>query len=255
MKMLLINADDFGMTESVTSGISESMLRGAVTTTSAMACVPGSLERVAAHAAGLQGRIGLHLQLTDGVPCRGDVPSLVDEEGQFPRAWWSIRNPAAEEIRREWHAQMERMLSFGVQPSHIDTHHSVHRIPEVFEVYAEMAAEYGLPARTLTAAHTIELRRRGVPCTDALESGWYGEGITPEGLVARVERAFAVSGRGSVELMCHPGYSDEELGRSSTYVEERQRELGVLCDPELPKLLERAGILVAQARGDRECER
>jgi predicted glycoside hydrolase/deacetylase ChbG (UPF0249 family) len=55
--------------------------------------------------------------------------------------------------------------------------------------------------------------------------------------------------------MCHPGYPDEDLVQSSTYVQERLAELRVLCDPELPQLLERAGILLAAARTYKEYER
>ena len=42
MKKLIISADDFGLTESVTKGISESILDGAVTRTSAMMCTNGA---------------------------------------------------------------------------------------------------------------------------------------------------------------------------------------------------------------------
>ncbi len=42
--------------------------------------------------------------------------------------------------------------------------------------------------------------------------------------------------------MCHPGRADEELLAGSTYARERERELAILCDPELPLLLEREEV-------------
>ena len=254
MKWLVINADDFGLTDGVTRGICESMLRGNVTTTSVMACVPGSLERAARHANELRGRIGVHLQLTDGIPCAGDVPSLTSDDGCFPRIWWQLKNPVPHEIRREWQCQLDRVFSAGITPSHIDTHHDVHRIPAVFDVYRELAGACGLPARTLTRAHTIELRRNGVRCADHYETWWHAHDLTPEGMLRCLERAFD-SGCESVELMTHPGYCDEDLLRKSSYTNVREQELSTLCDSSVRELLEQAGIQLSSRRGDGECER
>ena len=38
--------------------------------------------------------------------------------------------------------------------------------------------------------------------------------------------------------MCHPGRSDAELRAASTYADEREREIAVLCDPAIRALLE-----------------
>jgi predicted glycoside hydrolase/deacetylase ChbG (UPF0249 family) len=42
--------------------------------------------------------------------------------------------------------------------------------------------------------------------------------------------------------MCHPGHPDEELLAGSTYAQERERELAILCDPKLPALLAREAV-------------
>ncbi len=70
-----------------------------------------------------------------------------------------------------------------------------------------------------------------------------------------MEKAFTVSGSegGFMELMTHPGYADGELQRLSLYVEERERELLTLCDPDTRKLLESRGFILARNRSD--CER
>src|SRR5262249_18432696 len=46
---------------------------------------------------------------------------------------------------------------------------------------------------------------------------------------------------GVSELMCHPGHPDDELRRSSDYSDEREREVQLLCDPDVPTLLDRHG--------------
>jgi predicted glycoside hydrolase/deacetylase ChbG (UPF0249 family) len=249
---LILSADDLGMTNGVTAGIVESMTRGVVATCAAMACVPGSLERVRDCAAAIDGRIGMHLQLTDGEPCLGAtaVPSLVDESGRFPRSWKGVHDLAVDDVRREWGAQMERLLDLGLRPSHIDTHHHVHRFPEAFRVYCELARKYDLPVRTIYEECTTALRRRGVRCADYCETGWWKSDLSPESLVSLAQsRSEEV-----VEVLCHPAYCDDELREKSTYAEERERELRALCDPALPGLLAQAGIqLVSRAAGYERC--
>lgn len=247
MKRLIINADDFGMTRGVTAGIVESMLRGVVSSTTAMVCLPeaeGNLRRWSHY---VEGRVGLHLQLTDGVPCAepSAVATLLGGGGRFPRSWRDLRGPDPEEIRVEWHAQVRRLAGFGIRPTHLDTHHHVHRLPGVFEAYADIAAAYGLPARALTPRMAAALRSRGVACADYCETRWPSGGYGSEELRALVEGAFRVEGvRGTVELMCHPGHYDEELSGKSTHAAEREEELRALCEPRLRDALAEAGVEV-----------
>ena len=232
MRRLIINADDFGLTAGVSRGIAEAMLRGVVSATTAMVCSPDARAHIAPHAAELPGRVGLHLQLTDGVPCAEPelVPSLLHEGGRFPRSWRDIGRLSPDEVRREWRAQVERLAGWGVRPAHLDSHHHVHRFPAAFEVYCELAREYDLPARSLSPQMTGRLRASGVRCADFCETGWYDGALTVAEFVRIVEQAFERDGgEGTVELMCHPGYADAGLAARSKYVEQRERELRTLC--------------------------
>lgn len=247
MKRLIINADDFGMTRGVTAGIVEAMQRGVVSSTTAMVCPPEAEENLRRWAHAVEGRVGLHLQLTDGAPCAGPsvVRSLLGGGGRFPRSWREMGMADPEEIRLEWHAQMRRLAGFGIRPTHLDTHHHVHRLPGVFDAYADIAAAYGLPARALTPRMAAALRSRGVACADYCETRWPSGRYGPEEFRALVEGAFRVAGvRDTVELMCHPGHSDEELACKSTYAAEREDELHALCDARLRDALAEAGVEV-----------
>jgi predicted glycoside hydrolase/deacetylase ChbG (UPF0249 family) len=247
LRRLVINADDFGLTNGVTAGIVEAMRRGVVSATTAMVCHPGVEENLRRWTLEVEGRVGLHLQLTDGEPCAepSSVATLLDGAGRFPRHWRDLGRPDPEEVRREWNAQMERITGLGIRPTHLDTHHHVHRLPGVFAAFADIASAYGLPARALSPRMADALRARGVACADFCETSWPGGRYEPEAFRAAVERAFdLVGGRGAVELMCHPGYADEELARKSTYAAEREEELRALCDPRLRAVLEEAGVEV-----------
>ncbi len=247
MKRLIITADDFGLGRGVTEGIVQAIECGLVGQASVMACHPGAAAHVRPWADKLAGRLGVHLQLTGGRPCLdpSEVPSLVDAEGLFPRSWREIERPDPDQVRREWRAQIERVRSWGIEPSHLDSHHHVHQRPDVFLVYSELAREMGAPVRTAGRLMTRLLRTQGIACADYCEIGWGSGPPTEERLLELVERAFeSLDGRGAVELVCHPGRVDEELTSHSTYVGQRAEELEVLCSPRLARKLAEAGIEV-----------
>lgn len=244
MKRLILNADDFGLTDGVTAGIVEAIEQGIVTSTTAMVCVAGAAERLRQWGPRLPGRVGAHLQLTDGRPClpASEVPSLAGADGLFPRSRRDVRAPAPEEVRREWEAQLARLRSFGIQPSHLDSHHHIHFEPAIFPVFLEVARAQGLPVRS-SRRFTRQLRERGLACPDLGVTEWYQESLTAGHLLEIVDRAFAsLRGEGTVELMCHPGHSDAELAKLSSYVADRDEELAALCSPEVKEGLASRGV-------------
>lgn len=241
---LIISADDFGLTEGVTKGISESMLSGAVTRTSAMMCTNGS-EWIKKYAKGLGGKIGLHLQLTDGTPMlpTEEVFSLVGSDGRFPAKSKQLGNVNPEEIEKEWEAQMGAILDLGITPSHIDTHHNVHRFPKVFKVYCAIADKYKLPTRALSPIMAKKLNSMGLLGSDYCYEKWYGEDLTTVNLVNHLIRAFqSIENNGTIELMCHPGYVDQNLELRSHYLQEREKELAIFLDSQLKSLLAKHNI-------------
>ncbi|KUG28167.1 cellobiose phosphotransferase system ydjc-like protein [hydrocarbon metagenome] len=248
MRRLMINADDFALTDGVCQGILQAMERGVVRATTAMTRPEGATGRITAHAAALSGRMGIHFQLTGGhPPCLPpeEVPSLVTAQGVFPRKRMDIGQVSADEIRREWRAQLDLLRSCGVSPSHMDTHHHVHKRPDVFPIYLETARELGIPARATNPAMAAALRAAGVPCADAFITGFFGEDLTTGRFLELVAAAFALlPGSAVVELMCHPGKNDAELSRISAYNQAREQEIAVLSSPEVRIGLGAMGVAV-----------
>jgi predicted glycoside hydrolase/deacetylase ChbG (UPF0249 family) len=193
--------------------------------------------------------MGIHFQLTGGhPPCLPpeEVRSLVTPEGVFARKRMDIGEVAAGELRREWRAQLELIRACGVEPSHMDTHHHVHKRPDVFPVYLEFARELGIPARATNPDMAAKLRAAGVRCADAFISGFFGEDLSPGRLLDLVTQAFAdLPDTAVAELMCHPGHSDAELAAITTYAAAREREIAVLTSDEVRRGLEERGIAVA----------
>lgn len=241
-KYLIVNADDFNLTEGVTRGILDGHRRGIITSTTVMVNLPGlSVSRdLARQTPGLG--LGLHVNLTLGAPvlAAGAVSSLVDASGRFVRDRERVGEvgvPA--EIRDEAAAQVTRFEeAFGSRPTHIDTHYHMHRLPRVLAAVLEVAADLGLPVRAVTPEMAVQIRRRGLPAVDRMvgdvgpDAYW-----APERLVTCITTAED----GVTELMCHPGYADEALA-VSTYREQREGELRALCEPRARAALTAAGV-------------
>lgn len=238
---LIVNADDFNLTEGVSRGILEAHRHGILTSTTAMVNLPGltrsrDLARDAPHLG-----VGLHLNLTFGPPVLppGRVPSLVEGDGRFARD--RVRLGAASdpsEIRAEWAAQAERFEAvFGRRPTHLDSHHHVHRHPRIFEVALNLAEGLGIPLRAFTPDMARRIRERHLPAVDQAVGDVGADAYwTPERLLATV----GALGEGVTELMCHPGYADGALSISS-YGAQREVELRALCDPRVKRALSAAG--------------
>ncbi|HEY3171951.1 MAG TPA: carbohydrate deacetylase [Thermoanaerobaculia bacterium] len=243
MKRLIVNADDFGRTHGVNAGVLEAHLFGIVTSATVMVLEPAAEEGVSeASRRALRLSLGLHFVLTGGglpasLPDR--IPSLL-VDGRFPRSSDSLPpDMAAEEISRELEAQIflfEKMA--GRSPSHLDSHHHSALNPSVQPVFAEAARRRRLPVRASSENARGELESAGVTTPDRFLDGFYGEGASAENLRA-ILRGLS---HGTSELMCHPGRADEKLVSGSTYARERERELAVLCDPEVKTLLAEAEI-------------
>lgn len=244
MKQLIITADDFGFSDGVTNGILKSMLEGAVSCTSVMvAC--GNLESIKQKAQLIEGRMGLHLQITNGTPLsKADtVKSLVTDEGVFPLNWRQLKDIDQQELYREWHKQIEQLFQLEIIPTYLDTHHNVHRFPAVFEVYTELAKKYELSVRPLSKNMVQRYNQLALQTTDICYEAWCGMNVTPQSFIAHVLGAFRqIGNKGIVELMCHPAFADEELATQSLYIKEREAELSVLCNPLIKEYLNKHNI-------------
>ncbi|MHC1710735.1 MAG: carbohydrate deacetylase [Solidesulfovibrio sp.] len=247
MRRLFVNADDFGLTEGVSRGILEAMAAGVVGGTTAMVCPNGSMERLSRFGPAIAGRVGLHLQLTGGRPCLspGEIPTLVTGDGLFPRKKIAVVDVNPEEVRREWRAQLARFRAAGFEPSHLDTHHHIHKRPEVFPVFVELAQELGVPARAVSDDMRQALLLAGVPHADVCVTRFFGEKLSSDAFLSLVDAAFAaLGGRGTVEIMTHPGQSDALLSAISSYDAGRAEELRVFTEPGLPSALASRGVVV-----------
>jgi chitin disaccharide deacetylase len=273
VKNLIVNADDLGWTEGVNRGIAEAHQNGIVTSASLLAN-GGAFRAAVELARTLPGLgVGVHLNLSDGAPVGGreSVPSLVNDKGEFEGGPESLllkiatRGLAQSEVESEWEAQIRRVRDVGIAPTHLDGHKHVHMLPGLFEIALRLAKKHGIGA--IRVSHENPKLRSALSASEeqrasvALKQGVQARGLKllASGAREKVERAgmttadyfcgIAHTGvltkeglarllrslpEGTTELMCHPGYTDENLRQTATRLQDaRQREIEILTDPEI----------------------
>ncbi len=258
MKRLIVNADDFGRSPGVNRGILEAHLRGIVTSTTVMvnypAAAPG-LERALTEAPDLG--IGLHITLTSGRPVSAPetVRSLLTDGGEFIHigAWPAqMSHFEPDHLQREIAAQVDRFLALtGRPPDHLDSHHhAAYLHPDGLRALLEIAAGFGIPMRAGMADLPLDMAAAALarilpefdtsvalPLVERLqvllatgpapfwparfEMGYYDKTATLGDLLLILT---TLPDDGITELMCHPGYVDDELGFSG-YRAKREEEI------------------------------
>ncbi|HLK04983.1 MAG TPA: ChbG/HpnK family deacetylase [Candidatus Acidoferrum sp.] len=282
MKDLIVNADDLGWTTGVNRGIAESHRNGIVTSTSLLANGEAFDDgvNVARALPGLG--VGVHLNLSDGAPVCGAkaAPSLVDDAGKLSGGPEQLllkmarRKLKLAEVEREWEAQIEKIRYAGVSPTHLDGHKHVHMLPGLFPIAVKLARKHGIGAiRISSEASTLRsalsgksgkdsgvkwkqgIQARGLKLLSGdarklaeqagIEAADFFCGIAQTGVLSRdgVLDLLQSLPEGTTELMCHPGYVDEDLARSATRLQEsRATELAILTDTAVRKSVASHGI-------------
>ncbi|MEP6995363.1 MAG: ChbG/HpnK family deacetylase [Acidobacteriota bacterium] len=243
MKLLIVNADDFGRTAGVNAGTLQAHADGVVTSATVMVLEPhaeSGFRDAAQRAPSLS--LGLHFVLTGGgrpAAAPADLPTLAPR-GLFRRSREELpRRIPHEEIRAELEAQLGLFQILARKPpTHLDSHHHVALHGSVAPVFAEVARERSLPARASNRQARKMLRAAGVRTPDDFIDRFYADGVRFETL----QEILSGLREGISELMCHPGFADAELRKGSSYAQEREREIAVLGDPRVREIVRARNI-------------
>jgi predicted glycoside hydrolase/deacetylase ChbG (UPF0249 family) len=217
-RTLVVNADDFGASEGINRGILHAHVHGIVTSTSLM--VTGRAREQAAELAREHPElaVGLHWDLDAEV---GGAPVPLDD---------------ARAIRRELTRQVDAFdRLIGRPPTHVDSHHHVHRRDEVAPIARELVAALGVPLREEGPVRYV--------------GGFYGqwewqvtdlEHIRPDFLIWILRNEVD---EGWTEIGCHPGFVTDDF--TSVYLAEREVEVKTLTDPRVQAEIRALGIRLA----------
>ena len=150
--VLVITADDFGLEPSVNAAISAALASGWVTHASLLANTVHAEEACElARKHGAADRIGLHFNLSEGVPLTSAMSASKTfcSDGRFlpvenfPR-YASLNAVDREAVAAELRAQFDAIRRFGIRPSHLDSHNDVHVAPSIARIVADVARDTGL---------------------------------------------------------------------------------------------------------------
>jgi hypothetical protein len=220
-RLLIVNADDFGMCHGQNEGTMRANKGGLATSCSLMVPAPWCGHAVHLLKENPQIPFGLHLTLVSEyvhyrwkpVAPSNTVPSLLDESGHFPtddRFAQHLMHADLGDVEREFRAQIEAALAAGLKPTHLDSHYHTHELREdFFEMTVELAIEYGVALRVGHRSRAESLLARGLPAPDqgVLDCGRY----PPGELGSVLAKALRELPCGLSEWGLHPGVVTDEL--------------------------------------------
>jgi len=269
-KILIVNADDFGLTAGINRGIIKAFRQGAVRSASIMAVGRCYEDAVRLTKENPDFDIGIHLCLTEEKPIltKEKVSSLIGKDGHFFKTPvlfilnYLLGRIKHREIEGELDAQIRKVLNSGIKITHIDSHCYVHMLPFILKMVGELAKKYGISFIRYPYEHFISgkvnlsrrlihsvlniscllsrqtFKRMGISRVDYFY-GFLNSGMFSAQYLMHILKAVD---NGITEIVCHPGLCDEEVTRYRYWRYHWEEELEVLTSPDINKIINESGL-------------
>jgi len=285
-RLLIINADDFGMSHSTNEAVMELLKEGYISSATVMMPCPWAKEAVEFCRDNPEVNVGVHLTFTSEwnkykwgpVNQNGRVDSLVDEYGYLHKSTEQVRKKAKrEQVREEIRAQIEKALKLGLDPTHLDNHMgSLYGLGEgecFLDIIFDFCEEYRLPFRLPTVFEGkiekqvpkelverikpyVEMAQsRGIALIDHLIGFSTGDKRDYESCRNEMIRTLRNLKPGITELYIHPAKDSEELRAITNNWLRRVNEYKVFKDSEVRNVIEEEGIKIISWKELRDIQR
>lgn len=220
-RLLIINADDFGMCHAVNEAIFQVLQAGVARSTTLMVPCPWASHAMRFLTVHPDIPFGIHLTaICDGddyrwgpVTSKERVPSLVDKDGYFytfARMFEFLAQVNLTELEMEFRAQIETVLAAGLAPTHLDWHAlRIGSRMDISELMLRLAREYGLALRVAGDAWTKRVQSQRLPANDHGFLDSYL--LDPVDKSARYTQMLRELPVGLSEWAVHPGLDNAEL--------------------------------------------
>ena len=255
-RLLVIHADDFGMSHSVNRAIEEALEKHWVTSASILVPCPWFPEVARWANAHPDADLGVHLALNSEwttfrwgpVSAQPKGSSLLDPDGYLPLTTEYVASHAKiTDVETETRAQVDKAKAAGIHLTHLDTHMgAIVTTPELLKVYLGLGQAYKLPLLLDNRAES--LAPGSVLLNDLLEMK---PGTPKSQWLDAYKKMLAPLPPGSYQLIVHLAYNDDEMqGATADHpnwgAEWRQYDFDLVRSPEFQKFLKDQGfILVA----------
>lgn len=257
-RVLILNADDFGMCHDQNEGVVRGLTDGLFTSSTILVTCPWFEEAAEFARTHPAADLGVHLTLTaewdrykwGPVLGRRAVPSLVDERGYL---WQTVaqvyEHARLDEAEAELRAQIEKARAAGIDVTHLDSHMGTLQLrADYHEIYARLAIEYRVPLRSASrrgmraagmGAIAAELDAspivtpdhlvfNGPPSVDKTESYWTN-------LIRTLEP-------GVTEVLCHPALARDELKSCARDASQREADFRYFTSEKTRRLIADEGV-------------
>ena len=271
IKLLILHADDIGLCEEANLAVVPYLENLRIQSASVMMPCEYSDEFMQWFKANADYDIGLHLTLTSTnesqiwrwstVAEKESVPSLLDDDGFMWQSTAEVaQNAKTEEVEIEIHAQIEKALSLGVKPTHLDTHMGTLYASNAFtKVYMDVAGEYQIPAMVFDLSNDSivqKLKSMGYPITDDLiamtnyyslpmldDFDYIPKADSYEELRAHFFEQVKSLNPGITQIIFHPSVESDRLKEMLDSWQQRVWHAQLFNDPAVINFLVEEGIL------------
>jgi predicted glycoside hydrolase/deacetylase ChbG (UPF0249 family) len=258
-RLLIINADDFGMCNSVNEAIMRTLREGLVRSTTLMVPCPWALHAMHFLADHPEISFGIHLTVISDpdfyrwgpVSSREKVPSLVDRAGyfyNFEAMPVLLAQMKLDQLEMEFRAQVEAVLAAGLKPTHLDWHSlRFNGRTDISDLMIQLAKEYGLALRVIGRPTIEKLQGQGFPTNDYDFLDSYL--IDPSIKIARYVQLLHELPAGLNEMAIHPGLDNSELmALEPAGKHERQIDFDFWMSKQAKDIMKEEGIILLDYR-------
>lgn len=219
---LIINADDFGLSKSISDGIVDGIKGGYITSTTVMVNMPYAEYAIKKAIENGITSVGLHIVLTVGKPIIKNE-KLTDENGDFFYNKHQIDRTDLkyEDVYNEIKAQInmfEKLSEGKLKPDHLDMHHHLFDNDIIKRAVMDIAKEFLLPIRNEGGISDIAT-------PDVLYSDFTIKNVDID-CIKNMLNTYKNTDL-TIELMTHCGYVDEYTKKITSYVM-RDKEIEIL---------------------------
>jgi predicted glycoside hydrolase/deacetylase ChbG (UPF0249 family) len=258
-RLLIVNADDFGMCHAVNEAIIRALTDGIARSTSLMVPCPWVLHAMHFLADHPEIPFGIHLTAISEWPdyrwgpvtTSEKVPSLVDEAGYFYDFEHMAEFKAQvvlDQLEMEFRAQIKFALAAGLRPAHLDWHAlRIGDRADISDVMLRLASEYGLALRVAGRSWIQKLQSRGFPTNDYDFLDSYS--LDPATKAAHYAELLHELPAGLSEWAVHPGLDSSELlaiEQGGNHI--RQTDFDFLMSEQARDIIREEGIILLDYR-------
>lgn len=225
-KLLIIHADDMGLSGSANAATIESMIKGMVNSGSIMVPCPKFQEIANFARSHQEADLGIHLTLTSEWPLykwptilpADEVSSITDRDGFMLESTKELLKSAeVAEVEKELRAQLKVATESGIDLTHIDSHmFAAFSSQEILNIYIALGKEFRLP---VLLTKDIYFRNHNIPNEILVDHLYCAE---PEkytiGLKNYYGQILKSLKPGLNCILIHPAFNDAEMQNITNHI-------------------------------------